>query len=234
MTGMKVQRRQGVVLLSGGLDSATTAAWAQAEDYTLTAISVDYGQRHRPELDAAERVAGALGIEDHRVVRMDLSVFHGSALIDRGIEVPKDKDPSAPGVPVTYVPARNTVMLSLALGVAESLGAFDLFIGANVMDYSGYPDCRPEYLRAFEAMAQLATEAGTSGRGRFAVHAPLLELSKAEIIQMGSKLGLDYTLTISCYDPNPAGEACGRCDSCQLRRRGFAEAGLRDPTVYQS
>ena len=226
---------RAVVLLSGGLDSTTTAARAIADGYEVFALSVDYGQRHRVELERAAQVAAALKVADHRTVKLDLRVLGGSALT-ADIAVPKDRtdDAIGHGVPVTYVPARNTILLGLALGYAETVGAFDLFIGANVLDYSGYPDCRPEFLSAFETLANLATKAGTDGSGRFRVHAPLITMSKAEIIREGVKLGVDFSLTLSCYDPDAAGRACGRCDSCQLRRKGFADAGVADPTVYQS
>ena len=227
-------RPRAVVLLSGGLDSTTTAAVAKADGFDVYALSVDYGQRHRVELERAAAVAKALGVADHRTVTLDLRAIGGSALT-ADVAVPKDRsaDDMGHGVPVTYVPARNTILLGLALGYAETVGAFDLFIGANVLDYSGYPDCRPEYLAAFEGLANLATKAGTEGSGRFRVHAPLLKWTKAEIIREGARLGVDYAATLSCYDPDPAGRACGRCDSCQLRRKGFAEAGVADPTHYQ-
>jgi 7-cyano-7-deazaguanine synthase len=221
-----------VVLLSGGLDSATALAVAIREGFAAHALSVDYGQRHRVELEHAAAVVRQLGAADHRVVRIDLRAIGGSALT-ANIAVPKDRseDTIAHGVPVTYVPARNTILLGLALGFAETIGAFDLFIGANVLDYSGYPDCRPEFLAAFEALANLATKAGTEGTNRFRVHSPLLKLTKAEIIRLGVSLGVDYAHTLSCYDPDAAGRACGRCDSCHLRRKGFAEAGLADPAL---
>lgn len=225
---------RAVVLLSGGLDSTTTAARAVADGYEVHALSVDYGQRHRVELARATDVAKALKLADHRTVTLDLRAIGGSALT-ADIAVPKDRtdDAIGRGVPVTYVPARNTILLGVALGYAETVGAFDLFIGANVLDYSGYPDCRPEFLSAFEALANLATKAGTEGTGKFRVHAPLIKMSKAEIIREGVRLGVDYSQTLSCYDPDAACRACGRCDSCQLRRKGFAEAGVPDPTAYQ-
>jgi 7-cyano-7-deazaguanine synthase len=225
---------RAVVLLSGGLDSTTTFAVARAAGFDVHALSVDYGQRHRVELDRAVAVAKALGAADHRTVRLDLRPIGGSALT-ADIAVPKDRSPDdlGHGVPVTYVPARNTILLGLALGYAEVVGAFDLFIGANVLDYSGYPDCRPEFLTAFEALANLATKAGVEGAGRFKVHAPLLKMTKAEIIREGARLGVDYSLTLSCYDPDLAGRACGHCDSCLLRKKGFAEANVTDPTEYQ-
>ena len=225
---------KAVVLLSGGLDSTTALAVARSQGFECHALSVDYGQRHRVELDRAAAVAKALGAVEHRVVTLDLRQIGGSALT-ADIAVPKDRvaDDMGHGVPVTYVPARNTILLGLALGYAEVVGAFDLFIGANVLDYSGYPDCRPEFLAAFESLANLATKAGTEGAGKFRVHSPLLKMTKAEIIREGSRLGVDYALTLSCYDPDAAGRACGRCDSCQLRKKGFAEAGVPDPTQYQ-
>jgi len=224
-----------VVLLSGGLDSTTTAARAAADGFTVYALSVDYGQRHRVELERAAAVAKALKVADHRTVTLDLRAIGGSALT-ADVAVPKDRtdDAIGHGVPVTYVPARNTILLGLALGYAETVGAFDLFIGANVLDYSGYPDCRPEFLSGFETLANLATKAGADGTGQFRVHAPLLKMTKAEIVREGMALGVDFSLTLSCYDPDAAGRACGRCDSCQLRRKGFAEAGVPDPTAYQS
>ena len=224
---------RAVVLLSGGLDSTTTFAVAKSRGFAVYALSVDYGQRHRIELDRAAAIARALGAADHRTVTLDLRRIGGSALT-ADVAVPKDRHPDdmAHGIPVTYVPARNTILLGLALGYAEVVGAFDLFIGANVLDSSGYPDCRPEFLSAFESLANLATKAGVEGTGRFRVHAPLLKMTKAEIVREGVRLGVDYSRTISCYDPDPAGRACGRCDSCQLRKRGFAEAGVPDPTTY--
>ncbi len=226
--------KPAVVLLSGGLDSATTAAIARADGFSLHALSVDYGQRHRFELSAARRVAEALGVRQHIVLTVDLGQLGGSALT-AAIAVPKDRpaDEMAHGIPVTYVPARNTVLLSLALAYAEVTGAADIFVGVNAIDYSGYPDCRPEFLASFEAMANLGTKAGVEGRLRFAIHAPLMQLGKAEIIRRGLELGVDYGLTHSCYDPSPAGLACGRCDACQLRLRGFAEAGVKDPVEYR-
>ena len=225
---------KAVVLLSGGLDSTTTAAAAKADGFDVYALSVDYGQRHRVELERAAAVAKALGAVEHRTVKLDLRQIGGSALTS-DIAVPKDRsaDDMSRGVPVTYVPARNTILLGLALGYAEVVGAFDIFIGANVLDYSGYPDCRPEFLSAFESLANLATKAGTEGAGKFRVHSPLLKLTKAEIIREGTKLGVNYGLTLSCYDPDATGRACGRCDSCLLRKKGFAEAGVADPTAYQ-
>jgi 7-cyano-7-deazaguanine synthase len=223
-----------VVLLSGGLDSATTAAIARAEGYRIHALSVDYGQRHRFELDAARRVAESLGAAEHRVLSIDLAALGGSALT-ADIAVPKDRghDEMSTGIPVTYVPARNTVMLSLALAYAEVIGAADIFIGVNAVDYSGYPDCRPEFIAAFERVANLATKAGVEGTLRFRIHTPLIQLAKAEIIRRGVQLGLDYSLTHTCYSPDAHGTPCGRCDACQIRLKGFAEAGLTDPLKYQ-
>jgi len=223
--------RKASILLSGGLDSATVLAIARADGFECHCLSVDYGQRHRVELDAASRVADALGAASHRVLTLDLRAIGGSALTD-DIEVPHGDEPSAVSVPVTYVPARNTVLLALLLSHAEVIGATDLFIGANAVDYSGYPDCRPAFLDAFAELANLATVAGTEHGARFRVHAPLLELTKAEIIRRGVNLGVDYGLTHSCYDPIADRRACGDCDSCTLRRRGFEEAGVPDPTRY--
>lgn len=226
--------KKAVVLLSGGLDSATCLAIAKSQGFAVYALSVDYGQRHRIELERAKLVAEALGAVEHRIVRIDLRAIGGSALTSE-IDVPKDRsvDEMGHGIPVTYVPARNTILLGIALGYAETIGAFDLFIGANVVDYSGYPDCRPEFLDAFEKLATLATKAGVEGNP-FRVHAPLLRMTKAEIIREGTRLGVDYSLTLSCYDPDGEGRACGKCDSCQLRTKGFAEAGVNDPTIYIS
>ena len=219
-----------VVLLSGGLDSATCLAIALSEGFGVHALTVDYGQRHRHELTQSEKVAAALGVLSHRVVKLDLRAIGGSALT-ADIEVPKDRSVDVSDVPVTYVPARNTIFLGIALGLAEVVGATALYIGANAVDYSGYPDCRPAFLSKFEELADLATVVGVKG-GHFEVRAPLLRLTKAEIIQRGVALKLDYALTHSCYDPDAQGRACGRCDSCQLRRKGFIAAGVRDPTVY--
>ena len=220
---------KAVVLLSGGLDSATVLAIARQQDYACYALSLRYGQRHAVELEAANRVANALGVVQHKTIQIDLGDIGGSALTDLSIEVPREP---GQGIPVTYVPARNTVFLSLALGWAEVLGARDLFIGVNAVDYSGYPDCRPEFIAAFENLANLATKAGVEGR-LFKIHTPLIHLSKAEIIRQGTQLGVDYGLTISCYAADAAGRACGVCDSCRLRRQGFLEAGIEDPTHYQ-
>lgn len=229
------QARRAVVLLSGGLDSATAAAIARSEGYDLFALSFDYGQRHRFELDAARRVAAAVGVCEHRVMKIDLAQFGGSALTT-DTAVPKDRSDEAmnTGIPITYVPARNTVFLALALAYAEVTGAADIFLGVNAVDYSGYPDCRPEFIAAFERMANLGTKAGVEGQLAFKIHTPLILLSKADIIRRGAELGVDYSLTHSCYDPDEQGRACGRCDSCLLRQRGFAEAGVPDPTVYAS
>ncbi len=224
------KQRIAVVLLSGGLDSATCLAIARSEGFLPVALSFDYGQRHRAELDAARRVAQAQGVMDHRIVRVDIGSFGGSALTDSTIAVPET--PSE-GIPVTYVPARNTVFLSYALGLAEVLNARDIFIGVNAVDYSGYPDCRPEFITAFEKLANLATKAGVEG-GQFRVHAPLVMMSKAQIVQRGVDLNVNYGLTVSCYQADEAGLACGRCDSCRLRALGFAEAGLPDPTRYRA
>ena len=222
--------KNAVVLLSGGLDSATVLALARQQGYACHALSVDYGQRHHAELAAAQRVAQALGAAQHRVIHVDLTAFGGSALTDANIAVPVQ--PSA-GIPLTYVPARNTIMLSLALAWAEVLQAQDIFIGVNAVDYSGYPDCRPEYIAAFEHMANLATKAAVEGK-RLTLRAPLLNMSKADIIKRGVQLGVDYSLTVSCYQADEDGHACGVCDSCRLRRAGFETAGMPDPTRYRS
>ena len=227
-----------VVLSSGGLDSTTVLAIARAAGFELYSISFDYGQRHRHELVAAERVAAAFGVKKHSLVRFDLRQFGGSALTSDAIDVPKPQGEAREAIgariPVTYVPARNTIFLSFALAWAETLACSDIFIGVNAMDYSGYPDCRPEYIAAYQSMADLATRAGTEGGGHLKIHTPLIELTKAEIIKKGMELGVDYSLTHSCYDPSPEGVACGRCESCLLRLRGFQEAGLVDPVRYQS
>jgi 7-cyano-7-deazaguanine synthase len=220
--------RKAVVLLSGGLDSATVVAIAREQGFAVYALSVGYGQRHSAELAASARVAKALGAADHRIMHVDLAGIGGSALTDPGIAVPETP---APGIPVTYVPARNTLFLSLALGWAEVLGATDLFVGVNAVDYSGYPDCRPAFVAAFEALARVATKAGVEG-APFRVHAPLIDLSKADIVRRGTALGVDFSLTVSCYQADADGRACGRCDSCRLRRDGFAAAGIPDPTRY--
>jgi 7-cyano-7-deazaguanine synthase len=220
---------RAVILLSGGLDSATSLSIARAAGFDCYCLSLDYGQRHRSELDAAARVAKALGAAEHRVVKLDLSSFGGSALTDQQIDVPLGG--IQPGIPVTYVPARNTIMLSLALAWAEVLGSRDIYVGVNAVDYSGYPDCRPEYIAAFERMANLATKAAVEGM-KLTIHAPLINLSKAEIILRGTTLGVDYGLTTSCYQADAQGRACGLCDSCRLRREGFIAAQLNDPTAY--
>jgi 7-cyano-7-deazaguanine synthase len=222
--------KNAVVLLSGGLDSATALAIARHQGYRCHALSISYGQRHAAELAAAERVVKALGAEQHKRVHIELDAFGGSALTDSHIDVPESLQP---GIPVTYVPARNTVFLSLALGWAEVLNGQDIFIGVNAVDYSGYPDCRPDFIAAFEGLASLATKAGVEGKP-FKIHTPLIDLTKAEIIRLGSELGLDYSLTVSCYQADAAGLACGFCDSCRLRAKGFAEAGIADPTRYVS
>jgi len=225
----KPDKPKAVVLVSGGLDSATVLALAHAQGYACHALSFDYGQRHQIELEASQRVALAHGAVQHKTIRIDLAGMGGSALTDASIAVPEQP---GRGIPVTYVPARNTVFLSLALAWAEVLGAWDIFIGVNAVDYSGYPDCRPEYIAAFQRLADLATRAGVEG-GHFRIHTPLIELSKAQIIQEGLRLGVDYAQTLSCYAPDAQGRACGRCDSCRLRAAGFSAAGVADPTVYQ-
>jgi 7-cyano-7-deazaguanine synthase len=224
--------KRAVVLVSGGIDSATTLAMSMREGFEAYALSFDYGQRHRREVVAAEKIAAAFGARRHRVAKIDLRVFGGSALTDE-IAVPKGRsdDDLSRGIPLTYVPARNTIFLSYALAWAEVLDMRDIFIGVNAIDYSGYPDCRPEFIAAFEQLATLATKAGTEG-ARFHIHAPLISLSKAEIIRKAHQLGVDFSLTHSCYDPTPEGFACGQCDSCQLRLKGFREAGLQDPIRY--
>ncbi|MFO8155663.1 MAG: 7-cyano-7-deazaguanine synthase QueC [Pseudomonadota bacterium] len=221
---------RAVVLLSGGLDSATALAMARDEGFDCYALSFDYGQRHRCELEAAASLARQIGAVEHRTLRLDLGQLGGSALTDPAIDVPEG---GGTGIPTTYVPARNTVFLSMALAWAEVLGAWDLVIGANAVDYSGYPDCRPAFIEAFEAMANQALKATVEGSGRIRVRAPLMALSKGAIIAEGSRLGVDYRLTVSCYDPDERGRACGRCDSCRLRARGFVEAGVADPTIYR-
>jgi 7-cyano-7-deazaguanine synthase len=221
---------KAVVLLSGGLDSVTTLALAREQGFDCYALSLEYGQRHTAELDAARRLASAAKVKEHKVIRIELDAVGGSALTDVSIAVP---DQPSEGIPVTYVPARNTVFLALALGWAEVLGAWDLFIGVNAVDYSGYPDCRPEFIAAFEQLARLATKGGVEG-GAYHVHAPLINLSKAEIIREGLRLGVDYSQTVSCYSADDAGRACGVCDACRLRAAGFREAGVADPTRYIS
>jgi 7-cyano-7-deazaguanine synthase len=222
-------RPRAVVLLSGGLDSATAAAIARSEGFDLCALTIEYGQRHSVEIESARAVARALGAVRHLELRVDLSAFGGSALTD-GTAVPKDRDLGSAGIPATYVPARNTVFLSLAMAWAEAAGAEDIYIGVNALDYSGYPDCRPEFIEAFERLAALATKAGIEG-ARLQIHAPLIHMTKAEIIRRGLELEVDYSLTHSCYDPDRAGRPCGRCDSCLLRAKGFAEAGVTDPAL---
>ena len=223
--------KKAVVLLSGGLGSATCLAIARSQGFESYCLSFNYGQRHCAELVAADRVVKALGAAEHRIVNFGLAQFGGSALTDTSIAVPTDG--VQPGIPVTYVPARNTIMLSLALAWAEVLGSLDIFVGVNAVDYSGYPDCRPEYIAAFETMANLATKAGVEGH-KLSIHAPLIDLSKTEIIRTGAALGVDYSLTVSCYQADEDGRACGVCDSCRLRAEGFAAAGLPDPTIYRS
>jgi 7-cyano-7-deazaguanine synthase len=228
-------KKAAVILLSGGLDSATIAAIARQDGYRLFALSIDYGQRHRFELQAAERVAAAVGVAEHKVLTIDLATLGGSALTaDIAVPQGRSEEDISQGIPVTYVPARNTVMLSLALGYAEVRRAADIFIGVNSVDYSGYPDCRPEFVAAFERLANLATKSGVEKTCRFQIHTPLINMTKAQIIQRGTQLGVDYRLTHTCYAPSVAGLACGRCDACQLRRKGFAEAGLVDPIEYQA
>ena len=222
------EQKRAVILVSGGLDSTTVLAMARAQGYACYTLSFDYGQRHRAELLAAERVSAALGDVEHKVVNLNLDSIGGSALTDTDIAVPEEE---TEGIPVTYVPARNTVFLSIALGWAEVLDARDIFIGVNAVDYSGYPDCRPEYIAAFEAMANLATKAGVEGRD-ISIHTPLMDLGKDDIIRAGQSLGVDYSLTVSCYQATDAGLACGKCDSCRLRRQGFRDAGVEDPTRY--
>lgn len=222
-----------VILLSGGIDSTTTAALAAERGFALYALTIDYGQRHAVELASAERVAINLGVQRQVIQKIDLRAFGGSALTE-AIDVPLDRDADdlAADIPVTYVPARNTIFLSLALALAETCGAYDIFIGANAVDYSGYPDCRPAFVEKFEELANLATSAAVEGRGRFRIHAPLIQMTKAEIIREGGRLGVDYALTHSCYAPSSEGLACGRCDSCIIRKKGFVEAGVADPTRY--
>jgi 7-cyano-7-deazaguanine synthase len=229
-------RPRAVLLLSGGLDSTTILALARSEGFDVYALTFRYGQRHAHEVEAARRVAKRWGVARHHVVDVDLAAFGGSALTDADVAVPKDRpaDEIAHGIPVTYVPARNTIFLSFALAWAEVLGAADIFIGVNALDYSGYPDCRPEFVDAFERLANLATAAAVEGRVRLRVRAPLLHMTKGEIIQLGTRLGVDYAMTTSCYDPGPDGEACGHCDACQLRLKGFAEGGTRDPARYRA
>ncbi len=225
---------RAVVLLSGGLDSTTTLAIARHEGFAIHALSFHYGQRHSIELDAARKIAERYGVESHLIVPIDLRLFGGSALT-ADLDVPKDRSPEQMGhdIPITYVPARNTIFLSFALAYAEVLGSQDIFLGVNALDYSGYPDCRPEYIAAFETMANLATRAGVEGKLKLRMHTPLIQLTKAQIIRRGLELGVDYAMTTSCYDPSPDGAACGRCDSCVLRLKGFAENEMQDPARYQ-
>jgi len=234
LLGMHNTKPRAVVLLSGGIDSTTTLALAQRDGFAVYALTFRYGQRHEHEIDAARGIARAFQVAGHEIIDFDLRRFGGSALTD-DIAVPKNRTASEMGadIPVTYVPARNTIFLSFALAWAETLGAYDIFIGVNALDYSGYPDCRPEYIAAFQALADLATKAGVEGQGRLTIHTPLIELSKKEIIATGRSLGVDYGLTLSCYDPAPDGAACGRCDACLLRLKGFADAGFEDPIRYQ-
>ena len=231
---MNSEAKRAVVLLSGGLDSATVLAIARSQGYELYALSFSYGQRHILELDAARRVAASIGVAAHRIAAIDLRVFGGSALTG-DMDVPKGRsaDDMSHGIPITYVPARNTIFLSFALAWAEVLGSSDIFIGVNALDYSGYPDCRPEFIAAFEKMANLATRAGVEGRQALKIHTPLIALSKAELVRKGMELGVDYGLTSSCYDPSPTGAPCGECDSCLLRRKGFSENGIDDPLPYR-
>lgn len=236
------QTKKAVVLLSGGLDSATTAAIAKGEGFDVYALSVDYGQRHRFELEAAARVAESLGVTEHRVVPVGIGALGGSALTaDIAVPQGRSDEEISHGIPITYVPARNTVFLSLALGYAEVIGAWDLWIGVNAVDYSGYPDCRPEFIDAFSTLASLATKAGVEANhetgaeqaNRFQIHTPLINLTKAEIVRRGTELGVDYSLTHTCYSPDPAGVSCGKCDACRLRLKGFADAEMTDPIAYQ-
>jgi 7-cyano-7-deazaguanine synthase len=229
-----VTGKKAVILLSGGLDSATTLAIARSNGFQCYAMSFVYGQRHKREIEAAKKVAKSLGAAEHRIIEIDLAAFGGSALTDKAIDVPRDRADldGSTHIPATYVPARNTIFLSYALAWAEVLGAFDIFIGVNSIDYSGYPDCRAEFIAAFEKTANLATAAAVEDRGQYRIHTPIIEMTKAQIIQTGRKLGVDYSLTHSCYDPDEQGRSCGRCDSCRLRLKGFAEAGLTDPIEY--
>jgi len=226
--------KKAVVLLSGGLDSATTLAIAHNEGFSCYALTFRYGQRHKREIEAAKKVAGFLSVAEHRIIEIDLSRFGGSALTDSAIDVPKDRAElgTTSRIPPTYVPARNTIFLSYALAWAEVLGAFDIFIGVNSTDYSGYPDCRAEFISAFEKSANLATAAAVEEKGKYKIHTPIINMTKAKIIQTGTKLGVDFSLTHSCYDPDEQGRSCGRCDSCRLRLKGFAEAGIKDPLEY--
>ena len=222
--------KKAVILVSGGLDSTTVVAMAKSQGYDCYTLSFDYGQRHRSELEAAQRVSKLMAVREHKVVKLDLGTIGGSALTDASIDVPEEE---ISGIPVTYVPARNTVFLSIALGWAEVLGANDIFLGVNAVDYSGYPDCRPEYISAFEEVANLATKSGVEGQ-KLSIHAPLIDMTKAQIVHAGMALGVDYSQTVSCYQANLEGLACGRCESCRLRRQGFVQAGVEDPTRYQN
>lgn len=227
--------KKAIALLSGGLDSATTLAVAKNQGFDCYALTFRYGQRHSIEIKSAKRIADAIGVIEHRILDIDLAAFAGSALTDRSLDVPKGRNIISRGtdIPVTYVPARNTIFLSFALAWAETLGIFDIFIGVNAIDYSGYPDCRAEFIKAFQKLANLATAAGVEGKGKYKIHTPIIKMTKAEIIKTGAKLNLDYSLTHSCYDPDEKGRACGRCDSCRLRLKGFADAGLKDPIEYR-
>ncbi len=231
---MAEKRKKAVILVSGGLDSATTLAIARQMAFDCYGLSFRYGQRHQIEIAAAKRIAGSLGVVQHRIIDIDLAQFGGSALTDSAISVPKDSNQigTQGEIPITYVPARNLIFLSFALAWAEVLGAFDIFIGVNALDYSGYPDCRAEFIEAFGQVANLATAAATQGKGRYKIHTPIIEMTKAQIIQKGTQLGVDYSLTHSCYDPDKNGRACGRCDSCRLRLKGFADASQKDPIEY--
>ncbi len=231
---MANKKDKAVVLLSGGLDSATTLAIARDEGFEIYALTFRYGQRHHREIDAARRVANVLGVLEHKIINLDLGCIGGSALTDINIEVPKDRADLgvSDDIPLTYVPARNTIFLSYAVAWAEVIGAFEIFIGVNATDYSGYPDCRHEYISAFEKVANLATVVGVQQKGEFTIHTPIINMTKAQTIRAGTKLNLDYSLTHSCYDPDPKGRSCGRCDSCRLRLRGFSAAGLKDPIEY--
>ena len=221
--------KKAVILVSGGLDSTTVVAMAKSQGYDCYTLSFDYGQRHRSELVAAQKISELMTVHAHKVVKLDLGSIGGSALTDSSIEIPESE---TTGIPVTYVPARNTVFLSIALGWAEVLGANDIFLGVNAVDYSGYPDCRPEYIKAFEIMANLATKAAVEGH-KLSIHAPLIDMTKGQIVQSGMALGVDYSTTVSCYQANLEGQACGKCESCRLRRQGFEQAGIKDPTRYQ-
>jgi len=232
---MKKKIKKAVILLSGGLDSTTTLAIAKSKGFKCYALTFLYGQRHKVELNAAKKAAKSFGVEQHNIIDINPSVFKNSALTDKSIRVPTDRNINPSCIPVTYVPARNTLFLSYALAFAESIGAFDIFIGVNATDYSGYPDCRPEYISAFEKMANLATAAAIQKKGRrYKIHTPIIKMSKCQIIKTGTRLGVDYSLTHSCYNPDKNGIACGRCDSCRLRLKGFTEAGLNDPLEYKS